>query len=96
MCIIVGEVRDVHDYIQIVFSDGAGLSIFNNYHYDDSSVLNIKGKIVSAIEESDSTFVIYFESGKSLSVGLTDDDYYGPEAMALYQEDKPTIVWNGN
>jgi len=91
--LIVGKIEDMHDYIQVVFSDGTTLSIFNNYRYDGGSISGIEGKTVKSVKELDSSVVISFECGKSLLIGLNDDDYSGPEAMVLRQEGKPLVVW---
>lgn len=92
--LIIGKIEKVHDYVQIVFSDGTALSIFNNYVYDGGSVFGVEGKTVRSVEESGSSIIILFESGESLSIGLDDDDYNGPEAMVLRQEGKCPVVWN--
>jgi hypothetical protein len=92
--LIAGKIEKMHDYSQIVFSDSTTLSIFNNYVYDGGSVLSIEGKTVRSVEESDSSVIILFESGDSLSIGLDDQDYNGPEAMVLRQEGKAPVVWN--
>lgn len=92
--LIISNIEEVHDYIQIVFSDGTTLNIFNNHVVDGGSVLSIKGKKVESVEESGSSVVIVFEGGESLSISLNDDDYNGPEAMELWQEGKSPIVWN--
>lgn len=92
--LIIVNIEKVHDYIQVVFSDSTTLSIFNNYVYDGGSVLGIEGKTVRSVEESASSVVILFESGESLSIGLDDDDYNGPEAMVLGQKGKSLVVWN--
>jgi len=92
--LILEKIEEVHDYIQVVFSDGTILNVFNNYAYDGGSLLGIEGKAISSVNESDSSVVIFFESGESLSIGLNDDDYNGPEAMVLRQDGKPPIVWN--
>ena len=92
--LIVSKIEEVHDYIQIVFSDGANLSIFNNYVYNGGSVLGIEGKTVRSVEESGNSVIILFDSGESLFIGLDDDDYNGPEAMVLRQEGKSPVVWN--
>lgn len=92
--LIIRKVEKVNDYIQIVFSDGTTLSIFNNYVYDGDSVLSIEDNTVRFVEESDSSVVITFEGGKSLTIGLNDDEYNGAEAMMLRQEGKSPIVWN--
>ena len=92
--LIIGKIEEVHDYIQIVFSNGTTLSIFNNYVYDGGSVLGIEGKEVKSVEESGDGILIVFGDGRSISVGLKDDDYNGPEAMVLKQEGESPVVWN--
>ncbi|MDN3649164.1 hypothetical protein QWZ13_09600 [Reinekea marina] len=92
--LIISEIEEVHDYIQIVFSDGTTLSIFNNYVYDGGSVLGIEGKEVKSVEESGDGILIVVDDGRSISIGLKDDDYNGPEAMVLRQEGKSPVVWN--
>lgn len=92
--LIIGKIEKVHDYIQVVFSDGTTLSIFNNYVYDGDLVRSIVGSTVRTVEECDCSVVIIFESGESLTVGLNDDDYNGPEAMVLRQEGKSPVVWS--
>jgi hypothetical protein len=92
--LIVRKVEKLHDYFQIVFSDGTNLSIFNKYDYDGGSVLDIEGKTVKSVNESESSAIIFFESGESLSIGFDDDDYNGPEAMALRREGESPLVWN--
>lgn len=92
--LIIGKIEKVHDYIQIVFSDSTTLSIFNNYVYDGGSVLGIEGKTVRSVKECDGSVIILFASGESLSIGLNDDDYNGPEAMVLRQEGTSPVVWN--
>ncbi|OEG74930.1 hypothetical protein BEL05_12195 [Shewanella colwelliana] len=92
--LIVSKIEKVHDYIQIVFSDGATLSIFNSYVYDCGSVLDIEGMKVKSVEEVCDEVSITFSDGSSISIGLKDNDYNGPEAMILKQEGKSPIVWS--
>ncbi len=92
--LIISKIEEVHDYIQLVFSDGTTLSIFNNYYCDGSSVLSIEGKKIKSVEEKDRKVVITFEDGGCISVGMTDDDYNGPEAMVLRREEESPIVWS--
>ena len=92
--LIIGKIEEVHDYIQIVFSDGTTLSIFNNYVYDGGSVLSLEGKEVKSVDKSGDSILIVFDDGRSISVGLNDDDYNGPEAMVLKLEGKYPVVWN--
>ena len=92
--LIISKIEEVHDYIQIVFSDGTKLSIFNNYVYDGDSVLGIEGREVKSVEEHGDGILIVLDDGRSISIGLKDDDFYGPEAMVLKQEGKSPVVWN--
>ena len=92
--LIISKIAEVHDYIQVVFSDGTTLSIFNSYAYDNGSALDFEGKEVKSVEESENGILIVFDDGRSISVGLKDDDYNGPEAMVLRQEGKSPVVWN--
>ncbi len=92
--LIIRKVEEVHDYIQLIFSDGTTLSIFNNYYYDGGSVLALEGKKVKSVEDMDSKVVITFEDGGCMSICMTDDDYNGPEAMVLRREGESPIVWS--
>jgi hypothetical protein len=92
--LIINKIEVVHDYIQIVFSDGMILSIFNNYHYDDPSILAVEGMAVKSVDEGDSKITITLANGRYLSIGMEDDDYNGPEAMVLRREGESPVVWN--
>lgn len=92
--LIISKIEEVHDYIQVVFSDGTTLSIFNTYVYDGELVTGIEGRKVKSVEESADRVLIIFDNGKAISVGLKDGDYNGPEAMVLKQEGKSPVVWS--
>ncbi len=92
--LVVSRIDTVHDYIQFVFSDGTMLSVLNNFVYDGESVLKTEGRKVESVDGLDKAIVIQFEGGESLRIGLTDEDYNGPEAIVLKQEGKSPVVWN--
>ena len=92
--LIITKIEEVHDYIQLVFSDGTTLSIFNNNHYDGGSVLIVEGKKVVSVEEGDSKVVLTLDDGSCLSIGLSDDDYNGPEAIVLRRVGEFPVVWS--
>ena len=92
--LLVQKVEVVHDYVQILFSDGTMLTIFNNYDYEGASIQTIDGTNVISVEELDDRIAITFDNNLSLLVGLNEVDYNGPEAMALRREGEPTVVWN--
>ena len=91
---LISKIEKVHDYIQVVFSDGTTLSIFNNHSYDGGSVHLVEGKKVKSVEEVDDKVIITFEDGNCLSIGMGDNDYNGPEAMVLAREGESPVVWN--
>lgn len=90
---IVG-IEELEDYIQIEFANSTHLSIFNKCSYSGNLLSDLQGSTVKSISESDKLVLIEFEEGQSLEIGLSDDDYVGPEAMTLRKEGKPPIVWN--
>ena len=92
--LIVSKIEEIHDYVQIVFSDGTTLNIFNNYYYDSSSVHSIEGKKVKSVEEVGNKITVTFEDSESLSIGMADDDYNGPEAMVLRRKGESPVVWS--
>jgi hypothetical protein len=92
--LIIKQIKTVHDYIQVMFSDGTILSVYNKYHYDGGSVLDVGGMKVESVEEAESEIVITLDDGGVLSIGMTDDDYNGPKAMVLSREGESPVIWN--
>jgi len=92
--LLVQKIEVVHDYVQILFSDGTMLTIFNNYNYDGTSIQVINGTKVISLEESDERVVITFDDLLSLSVSLSPGYYNGPEAMVLRRKGEAIVVWN--
>jgi len=90
----IGSIEKIHDYVQIIFSDGTTLTIFNNFVFDFGRRSVIEGVEIKSVDESATALTIFFESEASLSIGLNADDYNGPEAMVLRREDTPAVVWN--
>jgi len=90
---IIQMVEIIHDYLQLTFTDGTILNIYNKYQYDGESVLTFEGKkLISAIE-TDIKIILDIEDGGKIEVGLLDEDYNGPEAMELIRKDEPPVVW---
>jgi hypothetical protein len=89
----VVEIDEVHDYIQLVFSDGARLSVFNNYVSNGSLNLS-QGRKIKFINKSQDEIVISFDGNGYLAIGMRAHDYNGPEAMTLHSPDNSVVVWN--
>ena len=83
----------VHDYLQLEFSNGTILSIFNNHQYGMGSLSSIQGKQLLTVDELEDRISFKFQKG-DLSVGMGDADYNGPEAMVLKREGEPFVIWN--
>ena len=90
----IAEVEVLHDYLQIVFSKGVQLSVFNSYHYDGDSIVLVTAKQVQSVNEGESSIRIMLEDGSCLRIGMNDNDYNGPEAIVLKREGEPTMVWS--
>ena len=92
--LFIKKVESIHDYVQIQFSDGTILNVYNHHQYNAGPPKAIKGKKVVSVEEGESKITISFEGGGAFSIGMSDDDYRGPEAMVLCVDGKPPVVWN--
>ena len=88
------RVEKVHDYLQVEFSNGAILSIFNNHQYGAGSLSSIQGEQLLTVDELGDKVSFKFQKGGILSVGMGDADYNGPEAMVLKREGEPFVIWN--
>ncbi len=93
----VKKIERVHDYLQILFSDGTAINVYSNYRYDravhDLSP-SIHGEKVVTVSENQDGVTIVFSGGGHLLVGLKDEDYNGPEAIELIRKGKETVIWN--
>lgn len=92
--LFVQRIEKVHDYVQVIFSDGTVLNIFNSYSYDGVSLLDISDVKVIKADELEEEININLENSGVLSINLKEGAYNGPEAMVLIRESKPTVVWS--
>ncbi len=85
----------VHDYLQIILGEVAGLRVFNDYTIsggkDIAGLCNLA--LLNALQ-SESQIVLTFEHGITVNVSLLPEAYHGPEAMVLNREGHPIVVWN--
>lgn len=89
-------IRQVHDYLQLVFSDGSILNIFNRYNYNDSKdskISNLVGQVVTHVQEEQTRIYIDFYNGSRFVIGLSSDDYNGPEALELIRKGEKLVIW---
>lgn len=92
----VTEVIQVHDYVQLLFSDGTVLNIYNDYRCEPSGqdCLAIKGQIILSVQETATSAEITAINEARVIVDLSDEAYSGPEAMQLCVPGKPIVIWN--
>lgn len=86
----------VQDYLQLVFTDGETLNIFNNFKIVgclEDNCLKLVGCEISSVHDSSETIDIVCLDGKKIHVGMTDSDFNGPEALELIKVDGKRIVW---
>ena len=92
--LVLQEVRLIEDYLQLFFTDGTILNVYNVYEYDGQSVTSLEAQEVITASENDQEAVLSFSNGSRLVIGLKDDDYIGPEAMELIRKGEDPVVWN--
>lgn len=88
------SVIEIHDYLQIFFSNGAILNIFNKYSYkaNDSRICSLVGTFATQLTQNQQNICIFFSNGSELIIGLSNDDYNGPEALELIRKGENPIV----
>ena len=82
-----------HDFLSLQFDDRTTLNIFNKYSYDGGDLSLLTGETVSSVVEEPHLLEVGFSKGGVLSIGLTNDDFVGPEAMVLKLNGGEIIVW---
>jgi len=92
----IQKTEQIIDYAQLHFSDGSILNIYNRYDLENCTLSSIQGDRLIYAVESDGKIELKFDGGGLLSVGMTDDDYNGPEAMDLNLADGNIVVWKGD
>ena len=90
------KTEQVIDYAQLYFSDGSILNIYNRHDLVNCTLSSIQEDQLIYAVESDDKIELKFDGGGLLSVGMTDDDYNGPEAMDLNLADGNIVVWKGD
>ncbi|WP_193368230.1 hypothetical protein [Pelagibius marinus] len=92
----VTEVVELHDYIQLAFSNDYGLSIYNDFAIkpEGRRLHDLQSKTVDRIVEAEDEVVLCFGGDLELSVCLRDECWHGPEAMQLNTPTGQVVIWN--
>ena len=88
----VQTAENIHDYLQLTFSNKSILNVFNSYHYDGGEISTLLGRSVTAVDVRPELIRIEFSMGVALSIGMRDGDFRGPEAIKLKTGPTATIV----
>lgn len=70
------QVKEVHDYIQIVFDKKQGISIYNSFSLSGGTLIGLVGATVIKVFRSDESISFIFSNNISLTVGLRDEDFF--------------------
>jgi hypothetical protein len=92
--LVVAEIKPQLDYIQLFFTDGTILNVYNNHKFNKRDVSALKMIFVKSVEELKDKLIVEFDDHLTLSIGLEGDDYNGPEALALFRPGKPPVILN--
>ncbi|MBC9882059.1 hypothetical protein G8O24_32525 [Bradyrhizobium sp. INPA01-394B] len=87
----------VHDYVQICFTDGGVLNVFNRVikpQLDEISLKQFVQKVVTAELKDCRAFTLEFDGGHVFQIGMNDSDYRGPEALQFTDADGHIVVWS--
>lgn len=90
----IEQVVFIHDYAQLVFDNGAILTIYNDWQHSGSKPADLIASKIQVVTTTKDAFSLILENGISLKVGLTDKDYIGPESMVLEGANGPIKIWS--
>jgi hypothetical protein len=83
----------IHDYVQLFFTDGAILNIFNPYSIIGVRDPKIVGYGITAVKQDQEAITLFLLPEGSIKVSRLDSDYRGPEAMEYIGKDGRSVVW---
>ena len=91
----VTKAEIVHDYLQVILGERAGIRICNDYRLSgQTQPSTLTGLVLTGVYQNDSQVVISFEGDVKMVISLLPEAYKGPEAIILNREGLPTVVWN--
>ena len=89
------SVTFIHDYLQIGFSNGTGVTINNKFEWSTNDYQFVIGSKIKTVHEESEAITFEFSNGERLRIGFKKDDFLGPEGMLLHQEGALTpIIWD--
>ncbi|MNO95998.1 hypothetical protein D3C76_876560 [compost metagenome] len=92
--LLVSDALKIDDYLQLVFVDGAVLSVYNPCRFEGlifSDLIGCALKEIRADEEAD-VIVLTLDRG-TLHVNVHPGAWTGPEAMVLHGPENLIMIW---
>ena len=88
------DINICHDYLQMNIENLYGINIYNNYNLNGKKASDFKGKIIVGIRRTQDSLIFSFSDSLKITMGLSDEDFNGPEAMENRGPSGAIIVWN--
>lgn len=92
----IQKIEYIHDYVQLIFDGGEILNIFNALTVQGcppEDLSQFLGSELCFVSVSKNSVSFVFNGGKSVCVGMSDEDYRGPEAIEYLGANGERIVW---
>jgi hypothetical protein len=91
----IDHLLEIHDYIQIYFTNGDIMNLNNRYVCQPSDLSAFQGEVVIQISDTDQELVVKTGSGYSITMSMLAADVLGPEATEYYRygSDGQIIIW---
>ena len=80
--------------LYVEFSGGWNLAIFNDQATRRDQWESSIGQTVVRLDDFDDHALFTLSDGTAIAVSLKDEDYVGPEAMALHGPNDVIVIWN--
>ncbi|MBO6513230.1 MAG: hypothetical protein JJ974_04620 [Phycisphaerales bacterium] len=91
----IDHVLEIHDYIQIYFTNGDIMNLNNRYECQPADLESFKNEVIDRMIDDDSELVLITKSGFAIRMGMLYKDVNGPEAAEFYRDgsDGEIIIW---
>ncbi|WP_460318502.1 hypothetical protein [Pseudomonas ogarae] len=82
------------EYLQIYFSKGEILNIYNSYSLAGASLGSLVGKKLRSVTEDSEVIELKFDDLAVLTIDMKPEAFDGPEAMQLLRDGEATVIWS--
>ncbi|WP_024619651.1 hypothetical protein [Pseudomonas kilonensis] len=82
------------EYLQIYFSRGEILNIYNSYSLAGASLGSLVGNKLRSVTEDSEVIELKFDDLAALTIDMKPEAFNGPEAMQLLRNGEATVIWS--